>query len=88
MDVVLIYEHALKHGLKEEQILHAWRDAIETARIERDGGAVDYVAVGFDQGGRAIEMTGRLKAFGILVYHANTPPTPRTLTELGLTRRR
>lgn len=87
MDDVVVYEHALKHGLTEEQILCAWRNAVEVAKIERSDDAVDYVAIGFDQGGRAIEMTGRMKAFGILIYHANTPPTSRALRELGLTGR-
>jgi hypothetical protein len=29
-------------------------------------------------------MTARRKPYGLLVYHANTPPTPRTFRELGL----
>ncbi|MDR3053341.1 MAG: hypothetical protein LBU48_05730 [Coriobacteriales bacterium] len=87
MDRILVFEHALKHGLTEDQILHAWRNAFETATINRIDGAIDQVAIGFDQNGRAIEMTARLKPFGLLIYHANTPPTPRTLKELGLTGR-
>ena len=48
---------------------------------------VDYVAIGFDMSGCPIEMTAREKGFGILIFHANTPPTPRALRELGLTGR-
>ena len=44
----------------------------------------DFVSIGFDQHGRAIEMTGRKKPFGVLIFHANTPPTTRALKELGL----
>lgn len=87
MDTVVVYEHALKHGITEMQIRHAWRNAIEVRKIIREDGFVDYVALGFDKDGRPIEMTGREKPFGILIYHANTPPTSRTLKELGLTGR-
>ena len=66
MNEVFVHEHALMHGLSEEQVLHAWRNAV------------------FDQHGRAIEMTGRIKSFGVLIFHANTPSTTRALKELGL----
>ena len=46
--------------------------------------ARSFVSIGFDQHGRAIEMTGRKKPFGVLIFHANTPPTTRALKELGL----
>ena len=87
MDDIVVYEHALKHGLTEEQICHAWKNAVVCARIERMNEVVDYVAIGFDTNGRPIEMTAREKEFGILIYHANTPPIPRALRELGLTGR-
>ena len=82
---IVVSSHALKHGISEEQIIHAWRYAVVCARRECANGSVDYVAIGFDQNGRPIEMTGREKTFGILIYHSNTPPTPRALKELGLT---
>ena len=84
MEQILIFEHALRHGLSEEQITHAWRNAFASATIVRDTGITDIVAIGFDQNGNAIEMTARMKPFGLLIYHANTPPTPRAFKELGL----
>ena len=87
MDQVFIHPHATRHGLTEEQILHAWRNAVEVVRREGDDGVVDYVAIGFDQDGHPIEMTADWKLAGYLIYHANTPPTPRAFRELGLTRR-
>lgn len=56
-----MHEHALVHGLSEEQVLHAWRNAVSVARRGCENGEVDFVAIGFDQHGRAIEMTGRKK---------------------------
>lgn len=79
-----MHEHALMHGLSEEQVLHAWRNAVSVARRGCESGEVDFVAIGFDQHGRAIEMTGRIKSFGVLIFHANTPSTTRALKELGL----
>ena len=35
--------------------------------------------------GRSIEVVGRKKPFGVLIFHANTPPTARAYKELGLT---
>ncbi|WP_165170870.1 hypothetical protein [Adlercreutzia sp. ZJ242] len=87
MSYLAIAEHALKHGLDESQIAHAWKNAVVCTRIERKDGFVDYVAVGPDQNGRVIEMTGRAKDFGILIYHANTPPTTRSLRALNLQKR-
>jgi hypothetical protein len=87
MDNILVYEHAFKHGITETQIKHAWRNAVAVARIDREDGATDYVAIGFDQSGRAIELVGREKPFGMLIYHANTPPTPRAFRDLGLAER-
>ena len=81
---ILIYEHALKHGLSEEEIIQAWRNKVCWVEIERDNEEHDIVSIGFDTHGRPVEMTGRIKDFGILIYHANTPPTPRAYKELGL----
>ncbi|WP_165055865.1 MULTISPECIES: hypothetical protein [unclassified Adlercreutzia] len=88
MSYLAIAEHALKHGLDENQITHAWKNAVVCTRIARKDGLVDYVAVGPDQNGRIIEMTGRAKDFGILIYHANTPPTTRSLRTLNLQKRK
>ena len=84
MNEVFVHEHALVHGLSEEQVLHAWRNAVSVARRGCESGEGDFVAIGFDRHGRAIEMTGRKKPFGVLIFHANTPPTTRALKELGL----
>lgn len=88
MDEVLVMERATKHGLTEKQILEAWNNQIErNLWIERSDGFVDYKTIGFSSDGRAIEITARIKSFGFLIFHANTPPTERTLRELGLERR-
>ena len=87
VEPVFIHPHATKLGLTEKQILHAWTNAIEVARRDGNDGVIDYVAIGFDQDGRPIEMTANWKPAGFLIYHANTPPTPRAFEELGLTRR-
>ena len=87
MEQVFIHPNATKHGLSKEQILHAWKNAVAVARRDADDGFVDYVAIGFDQNGRPIEMTADWKPKRFLIYHANTPPTPRAFRELRLTGR-
>ena len=87
MEQVFIHPNATKHGISEEQLFHAWRYAIVVVRHDRKDGLTDYVAIGFDQNGWPIEMTARRKHVGFLIYHANTPPTPRAFKELGLTGR-
>lgn len=84
---LIIMERALKHGLSEEQIGHAWRNAIDFLRIDAEDDGVIIKAIGFDADGRGIEITAREKPFGMLVYHANTPPSTRALREFGLSRR-
>ena len=84
---LVIMERALKHGLSEEQICHAWRNAVDFLAITAEDGGTIIKAIGFDASGRGIEITARMKPFGALVYHANTPPTQRALREFGLSRR-
>lgn len=87
MPTLIVLDHALKHGLTERQIAHAWNNAVAYVKIERDQW-LDYVAIGPDQNGRLLELTGRKKPFGIVIYHANTPPSKRALRELRLQKKR
>lgn len=48
MNDVFVHEHALVHGLTEQQVLHAWRNAVAVARRACSNGEVDFVAIGFD----------------------------------------
>lgn len=73
--------------LREEDVLSAWRNALEMAR--RDSGeGVCYVAAGFDPNGRLIEMVAMRNEGEFLIYHAMTPPSKKTMKELRLLRRR
>lgn len=72
--------------ISKEDAETAWENA--AACIPRSGGRpFEYVAVGFDGKGRAIEIVGRMTGEGDwIVWHAMTPPTKKTLRELGLRR--
>ncbi|MDI9591007.1 MAG: hypothetical protein QM302_08245 [Acidobacteriota bacterium] len=54
---------------------------------QRDGG--EWLSVGFDDKGRLLELVYVYDSDrdGFLVYHAMTPPSGKTLRELGLERR-
>lgn len=70
--------------LTEDDVLSAWRNAIALVRRETDEKNF-YVAVGFDTKGRAIEIVAARDEDGALViFHAMTPPTKKTLSELRI----
>ena len=73
-------------GILGTDVLSAWRNALIV--IERAGVPlpdVVLVAVGSDVNGRLIEMVGALLANGTVhVFHAMTPPSKKTLQEIGI----
>lgn len=70
--------------ITSQDVSDAMRSMVHYA--QRDSG--EWVAVGFDNKGRFIELvyvySNELDSF--LVYHAMTPPSAKTLRELGLGR--
>ena len=80
--------HARHKEITDADVLSAWQNAIALA--ERRTEEKDFlVAVGFDGKGRLIEMVpARDEDGALLVFHAMTPPTRKTLEELGLTGRK
>jgi hypothetical protein len=71
----------------EADVLSAWHNAMII--IERVGiplPDVVLVAVGSDANGRLIEMVGAVLTDGTVhVFHAMTPPSKKTLQEIGIT---
>lgn len=86
MELIAIHSHAYKHGLSEGAIRHAWRNAFEWCRRERDDGKFEYVLLGIDGAGRLVELIARSVPGGYIVFHAKTPPSERVLRELGIGR--
>ena len=82
---VIVAEHALKHGLSESEILHAWENYVKMQqRLAPDE---EYVAaVGCTQSGDMVQMVAVIVEDGHLVIHAMTPPTTKVLKELGMAR--
>lgn len=70
--------------LTPEDVAHAWGNRV--AEAFRVGASPECVcAVGFDRAGRMVEMVAVELADGTpLVYHAMTPPSRKTLAEVGL----
>jgi hypothetical protein len=73
--------------LTDADIFSAWGNALVI--IERGGiplSDVILVAIGADSKGRLIEMVGAIKESGMVyIFHAMTPPSRKTLHEVGLT---
>ena len=81
---IAVHEHALKHGLTEDDIVHAWRNAYATGWRIRDNGAIDILAVGVASSGKNVEMVARKFDSLLLIFHANTPISKRMTEELNL----
>lgn len=81
---IKFHPNAFKHGLSRDDIEQACRNAF--AWKERDGSkyGTELLVVGADQKGRLIEVLLVDKKNVLYAYHAMTPPTDRTLKELGL----
>lgn len=85
MDLIAIHPNSYKHGLDDNAIEHAWRNAFEWLRRDGDDGKTEYVLLGVDHQGRLVELAARsVGNDGYIVFHANTPPSRRMLEELGL----
>lgn len=83
--------HPRIHGrhpeISEQAVLDAWNGGIRSVpQLAENAGEV--VVLGCDAKGRLVEMVAkRLDANSWLVFHALTPPTKKTLVELGLRER-
>ena len=82
---LIIAEHALKHGLTESEILHAWNNYVRMQ--QRPAPNEEYVAaIGCTQSGDMVQMVAVIVEDGYLVIYAMTPPTTKVLKELGMAR--
>ena len=89
MSELIVHERVLERHpeLTEEGVKTAWETAlVSTPRIMKDPN--EYVALGFDNDGRLLEMVAiRLENGYWLILHAMTPPSDKTFDELGVERR-
>lgn len=73
--------------LTMEDVRSAWQNAMVHMRRLGDD-PIRYVAVGSDSNGRLIEMVAQIAGSGtLIIFHAMTPPSTKTLNELGIRRR-
>lgn len=76
----------LRHPqLTEDDVLAAWRSRLK-CQVRLGPWPPQYIAIGFDGNGRAVEMVavydpGQDK---VLIFHANTPATKKVKKELGI----
>ena len=86
MDSVIVHPRVLERHpeFAEHDVKSAWNNCIRYRRRE-DCETYEYIAVGSDQNGRLIEMVAERNNDDWLIYHALTPPSKKTLKELGLT---
>ena len=86
MEEIIVHPriHERHPEISEQDVLDAWNGCIRSVpRLAENTGEV--VVLGCDAKGRLVEMVAkRLDASSWLVFHALTPPTKKTLVELGL----
>ena len=76
----LIHQHALDHGLTEEEVRCAWENFVKSRPRGRDF----EVRIGFDSTGKEIGMVGAILSDGdVLVIHAKSPAIASIKKELG-----
>ena len=72
--------------LSEHDVLVAWKSRIAWA-VRLTDSRNQIAALGFDDKGRFIEMVAVYDGDDYLIFHAMTPPSKRTLSELDLLER-
>ncbi len=87
--MVRVHSHALKHGLKSEDIAFAWENPI---KCRQRNGADDppiWISIGLLPNGQLAELVAFIDDAGIwCVFHAMTPPTKKFKRELQIDRRK
>ncbi len=73
-----------EQGISKDDAVFAWHAMIE-CRPRLDKNPDEYIAIGIDRKGRAMELVAVRNSQGdFLIYHAFIPPQPPALRELGL----
>lgn len=87
-DRIIVLPHALKHGLSEVEVAHAWKNALYSRRREGKDDPPQWIAVSILPDGRMVELIGIEDEDGNWrVFHALVPPTKKFMKELGLGRK-
>ncbi|PLS29898.1 hypothetical protein Uis1B_2279 [Bifidobacterium margollesii] len=76
---VLPRVHERHPELTEKDVVTAFRSVMTDAR--RENGT--WVAIGLDGHGRDVEMVYKQVGDDVLIYHAMTPPTKKTIKEIN-----
>ena len=89
MKVIVHPRVAARHPqLSEGDVEYAWRHAYYEGIRQDSKNYPEYLWLGCDLVGRELEMVGTLVEDGVLIYHANTPPSKRTRLEIEYSQRR
>ena len=89
MNIIAHPRIVLRHPeLSEDDVKHAWENAIESALRIDSPNFPEYIRIGLDEKGRLIEVVGTQAEDGWLIYHAMTPPSKKTMSEIEKAKRR
>lgn len=80
MDTIVVHERHPE--IEARDVLHAWNQCFRSApRLRKPG---EYLAIGTDARGRLLEMAAVRLDDAWFVFHAMTPPSSKTISELGI----
>ena len=85
-DVITVHGRVMERHpeIRPEDVAHAWANRIASA-TRYSKWPTQYMAIGFDENGRMLEMAAVEQEDGtLLVFHATIPPSAKTLREVGL----
>lgn len=84
IDSVFVHPHALKHGVAEDDVRHAWSNFVRSQQRSAPK-EEQIVRIGYGLTTEtAIQMIGVVGESGVLIIHAMTPPQESIIRELGL----
>lgn len=86
MEKVIVHPriHSRHPEISDQDVIDAWDGCMRSIPRLADN-AGEFILLGCDSRGRLIEMVAkRLDVDDWLIFHAVTPPTKKTLKELGL----
>ncbi len=74
--------------LSAADVIYAWEHRFYEGLRPDSENFPEYLWLGCDASGRELEMVGTYAKEGLLIYHANTPPSRRTILEVERSERR
>lgn len=85
--MIEVEDSALKHGLVEDEVRHAWNHLLEYVRYKDGKLPPHYLGLGILPDGKTAELAAYSDGLDWHVFHAMTPPTKGFMHEFRKAKR-